>query len=121
MRVKPGTSEQSEQEAFVDYCGILGVPVVHVPNEGKRTKSYGAAMKRAGMRKGFPDLFIPLPRGEYHGLFIEMKHGKNNATDEQIYWLRLLSYNGYKVAIAREFEGAKAVLNDYLRTKGETK
>lgn len=33
----------------------------------------GARAKKAGMKAGVPDIFIPVPTSDYHGLFIEMK------------------------------------------------
>ena len=63
--------EDSDQEAVIEYCEIRGIPIVHIPNEGKRTVSYGAKLRRMGMKKGFPDLFIPKAAKGKHGLFIE--------------------------------------------------
>ena len=55
------------------YCNLLGIDVVHIPNEGKRSYQYAARLKRIGMQKGFPDLLFPYPRKNAHGLYIEMK------------------------------------------------
>lgn len=66
-------TESSEQQAVIEYCSYCGIDVVHIPNEGKRSERYGAELKRLGMRKGFPDLFIPQSKKGYHGLFIELK------------------------------------------------
>ena len=75
-------TEDGEQEALIMYCDLAGIPVVHIPNEGKRSTAYGARMKRIGLRSGFPDLFFPVARGGFHGLFVEMKVGSNRATVE---------------------------------------
>ena len=37
-----------------------------------------------------PDLFLPVGRGSYHGLFIELKYGKNKPTEKQTEWLKSL-------------------------------
>lgn len=108
------SSETAEQEAVVEYCDLMRIPVVHIPNEGKRSASYGAQLKRAGMRKGFPDLFIPVPRKGYHGLFIEMKFGKNKTTAEQDKWLALLNSQGYLAVVCRGFEEAVTALKKYF-------
>ena len=101
------SSEDAEQEAVVEYCDLLHIPIVHIPNEGKRSLSYAARMKRMGLRSGFPDLLVPLARGGYHGLFIEMKYGKNKTTKEQKEWLERLSAEGYACAVC--YNAAEAI------------
>lgn len=110
-----GRSEGTEQEAVVEFCDWLKIPVVHIPNEGPRSASYGARLKRMGMRKGFPDLFIPLARLGYHGLFIEMKYGKGKTTMEQDEWLARLSSAGYAVKVCKGAEAAKQAILRYTR------
>ena len=114
------SSEELEQVMVVEWCDLKKIPVVHVPNEGKRSAAYAARLKRIGMRPGFPDLFIPLARGRYHGLFIEMKHGSGRASGAQESWLRLLSREGYAVSISYGFDAAKRVIEKYINL-GEEK
>lgn len=52
----------------------------HIPNGGSRNKREAANLKRQGVRAGVPDLCLPVARGDYHGLYIELKYGKNTAT-----------------------------------------
>ncbi len=111
------SSEDAEQEAVVEYCDLLHIPIVHIPNEGKRSLSYAARMKRMGLRSGFPDLFVTLARGGYHGLFIEMKYGKNKTTKEQKEWLELLSTEGYACAVCYNAAEAIKVIENYNRRK----
>ena len=111
------SSEDAEQEAVVEYCDLLHIPIVHIPNEGKRSLSYAARMKRMGLRSGFPDLLVPLARGGYHGLFIEMKYGKNKTTKEQKEWLELLSAEGYACAVCYNAAEAIKTIESYNRRK----
>ena len=46
--------------------------------------------KRCGMKKGYPDLFLPVKRGEHNGLFIELKVGENKPSPEQLEWAEQL-------------------------------
>lgn len=109
------SSEDDEQEAVVEYCDLLHIPIVHIPNEGKRSLSYAARMKRMGLRSGFPDLFVPLAIGGYHGLFIEMKYGKNKTTKEQKEWLERLSAEGYACAVCYNAAEAINTIEKYNR------
>lgn len=52
----------------------------HVPNEGKRSVYTGARMRSEGLRAGVPDICLPVAKKRYHGLFVEMKVGKNKPT-----------------------------------------
>ena len=111
------SSEDAEQEAVVEYCDLLHIPIVHIPNEGKRSLNYAARMKKMGLRRGFPDLLVPLARGGYHGLFIEMKYGKNKTTKEQKEWLERLSAEGYACAVCYNAAEAIKTIENYNRRK----
>ena len=111
------SSEDAEQEAVVEYCDLLHIPIVHIPKEGKRSLSYAARMKRMGLRSGFPDLLVPLARGGYHGLFIEMKYGKGKTTKEQEEWLSCLNSQGYRAVVCRGSGEALAEINSYIGRK----
>ena len=110
-----GANETTEQIAVVNYCQAIGVPIVHIPNEGKRSAVTGAQLKRMGMRRGFPDLFIPLARRGFHGLFIEMKYGKGRLSTEQREWLSRLSDEGYGVCVCYSADEAIGKINKYIK------
>lgn len=61
--------------------------ILHFPNEGKRSVSYGRMLKSLGMRKGVVDLFIAVPKHGYGGAWIELKSTDGNLTKEQIEFL----------------------------------
>jgi hypothetical protein len=109
-----GASEISEQEVVVEYCDLRDIPIVHIPNEGKRSVSYGAKMKRAGMRKGFPDLFLPIARRGFHGFVIEMKFDKGKLSPDQIKWLRKLKKEGYATSVCYGADEAIRMIEKYL-------
>jgi hypothetical protein len=75
-----------------------------------------AILERAGAKKGVPDMLLPVARQGYHGLFIELKHGKNRASAEQLLWIAELERQGYLAVVCREAEGAIAELKEYLGT-----
>ena len=85
-----------------------------IPNGGKRHVAVARKLKAEGVKAGVPDLFLPVPRHGYHGLFIELKYGKNRPTPHQWRWLEQLAHQGYKTVVCWGFMDAKAVLIDYL-------
>lgn len=108
------SNETYEQIAVIDYCDINGIPVFHVPNEGKRSAKTGKMMKRMGLRNGVPDLIFPISKRGFHGLAIEMKYGKNKPTEKQLEWLDLLNANGYKAVVCYGFDEAKETIDWYM-------
>ena len=44
----------------------------HVKNETQGGARQVAMDKAMGVKKGVPDLCLPVPRGTYHGLYIEL-------------------------------------------------
>ena len=109
------SSEDEEQAAVIEYCKLRGIPVVHITNEGKRSVSFAARLKRLGMQPGFPDLVIFHARAGYHGLAIEMKNGANKPTKEQKEWLSILAREGYATAVCYSFLEAVQVIDAYER------
>ena len=71
-------------------------------------------MVQEGMNSGVPDICIPISRGGYHSLYIELKHGKNKPTPNQKCWLEMLNEHGNRAIVCHEFEGARAAILDYL-------
>lgn len=62
-----------------------------------------------------PDLFLPAARGGYHGLFIELKYGKNKTTAKQDEWLEKLNKQGYAVSICYGCNEAIEKILKYLK------
>lgn len=88
------------------------------PNGGYRPISVAIAMKETGTKPGVPDAFLPVPKGIYHGLYIEMKRIKGGAVSiEQKKWINGLRANGYRVEVCKGFEAARDVILDYLGGK----
>ena len=109
------SSEAEEQKVVVQWCDLRKIPIAHIPNEGKRSVAYAALLKAMGLRKGFPDLIVTLPKGGYHGLFIEMKYDKGKPSPEQKEWIHLLRSHGYAVAVCYDANEAIKTISDYLK------
>lgn len=87
----------------------------HIKNEDRQaTAAVIAIDKAAGVKKGVPDLCLPVARGGWHGLYIEMKAPGGRPTQEQLWWLEELMKQGYYAAICCGWEAATMTLSDYL-------
>ena len=117
-------TESGEQQALIEWADLQAHKhkelkmLVHIPNEGKRSREYGAELKRMGLRAGFPDLFLAVPKLVdgvlYGGLFIEMKVKGNKCTENQKKWLRRLTEQGYKTEVCYGCNEAIKVIKEYL-------
>lgn len=67
----------------------------HIPNGGTRDVVEAKHLKQQGVKSGVPDLCLPVPRGQYHGLYIEMKTESGHTSDEQEWWGERLQAQGY--------------------------
>ena len=115
--------EEAEQAAIIEWAEYekRKYPelelLYHVPNGGKRDARTAAILKRCGVKSGVPDLVLPVARCGYHGLYIELKAGKNRTSKNQDMWLENLRKQGYFTAVAYGFEEATSLILRYL--KGE--
>jgi hypothetical protein len=89
----------------------------HIPNGGSRNKIEAANLKRQGVKPGVPDLDLPVARGGYHGLRIEMKTETGRETPEQIWWREKLTEQGYFATVCHGFESAKRTIEWYLNLR----
>lgn len=115
------SGETEEQAALVEWAdktvinGILvGNFLIHIPNEGKRGPKAAADTKRLGLRPGVPDLFLAIPSGKYHGLWIEMKAKTGKVTSRQKEWIERLCDVGYQAHVCNGYNEAKKVIVNYL-------
>ena len=83
---------------------------------GARTSMREAIrLKETGYKKGFPDLFIYEPRGDHHGLAIELKKDSGGrVSPSQKEWQQALEMRGYKATVAKGYAEAVRVLEWYL-------
>lgn len=86
-------------------------------NAGRRHRLAGYELQEQGMLAGVCDLFLPLPMGRYHGLYIEMKSSVTGGrpTAEQIIFMNWGERAGYCVAVAYDAQPAIALLEWYCR------
>lgn len=85
----------------------------HCPNGGTRNKGEAAKLKQMGVKAGVSDLHLPIPKGIYCGLYIEMKYGDNRQTREQKEFLSDMARVGHFVATCYTAEDATGIIRDY--------
>lgn len=87
----------------------------HIPNEGKRAAYQGARLKAMGLKAGVPDLCLPVARGGYHALYIELKAPKNSyLSNHQRVWLDNLKAAGNYACCCHGWEEAADMIDWYL-------
>jgi hypothetical protein len=74
-------------------------------------------MARAGLRKGVPDICIPVSNNKYHSLYIEMKVKPNKPTDAQLEWLSDLMALGNYACICWSAGEAIEMVAKYISNK----
>lgn len=113
--------EATEQATLFEWVALQAkrLPelelLYHIPNGGSRNKIEAANLKRQGVKAGVPDLCLPVAKGAYHGLYIEMKANNNTPSTEQSEWLMRLSQQGYFVAVCWGWPQAADVIQKYMK------
>lgn len=142
---KPTSEEWMIQETlkdwfFIEYGRRFPKAFAAIPNGEYRPWSTAKRLKRQGVLKGMPDIFIALPRKEeyeltlwqprgqitkfqtkwFHGLFIELKTDivqnkrKPQTSPDQTEMLRLLNERGYEAFLCYGFDEAQNVIKKYM-------
>ena len=118
------TSEEIVQQQVIEWVNyqIGKYPELallhHVPNGMFRHKATAAKLKRLGVKAGVPDLSLPVSRGGFHGLWIELKREKGGTVSTaQSEWIAALIEQGYRVGVCNGFDAAKALIERYMDGK----
>ena len=85
-------------------------------SDGTKTRfsKEGYKLKREGMTKGIPDVSFPVPRGPYHGLYIEHKTTSGTVSPDQKRKISLLLQQGYHVVLSRDAITSIDLVKAYL-------
>jgi hypothetical protein len=133
-RPPPVPREEVEQQilfAWLDVAKWRGVPLGQLCYAVPNGAMYGAdmrlariqagKMRRTGLKRGVPDVVVPIAAGPYHGLYIELKrrNGYNaQHTPEQRGWQARLRWLGHEVRVAEGGDHAKQIVTNYLARTG---
>mgnify|MGYP003512709913 CR=1 FL=1 len=124
--IKPRTKHNAQPEA-IEQAKVIAwaranennypyLWMLHSSLNGvKMTKAQAGRAIAQGMLSGVPDLFLPVPKNGYHGLFIEMKYGSNKVTKNQEKFLQNAANVGYSVVVCYSANEAIKRIEDYYQ------
>jgi len=115
-----GRSEYSEQCAIFNWVKFRSKKIPELDllyasaNGGKRNLTVAVKLKKSGVRAGIPDLTLPIARGGYHALYIELKIKGGSVSKVQKKWIEKLRAQHNKVEVCFGFEEAAMLIEKYL-------
>ena len=118
-------SEYNEQCCVMDWAEAMTprypeLALLNSSANGVRVPiGLAVKMKKAGLKKGYPDLFLPVPRGKFHGLYVEQKIKGGRQSEEQKWWEARLRQLGYAYFLCWDSRATCEVIEGYL--KGDMK
>lgn len=125
VNTAPVPTESVEQQALFRWAAYQrgAYPdlalMYHVPNGGSRSRAEAGRFKAEGVQAGVPDICLPVARGIYHGLYIELKRrdgGRLHPAQRQ--WLDALTKQGYAAVVCMGWEDAVNEITKYLKSEG---
>lgn len=113
--------ESTEQRALFEWAAYAAARhpelrlLFHIPNGGSRNVIEAHNLKLQGVRAGVPDICLPVPRGPYAALYIELKRTqRGRVSDAQRGWLEALNRAGNKAVVCNGWEAARQTILEYL-------
>lgn len=113
--------ESEEQQALFAWAAMMEhkypelALLVAIPNGGLRNMPEAVNFKAEGVRKGFPDMILPVARGGYHSLAIELKRQDGGRlAPEQKDWLEALNAQGWLAVVKKGAAEAIECITKYL-------
>lgn len=135
-------SEHDEQVALFQFLKTIeskhpAIQYIYaIPNGGLRRKGVAGKLKAEGVKSGVLDVHVPSSGVDltwengavvadkietYHGLWIEMKFGRNTLSDNQKWFKAGMEELGHKVVICYNWRDAANEIMRYLGIEGVIK
>lgn len=112
--------ESDEQQALFVWSKLAQaqhpeLSLLHsIPNGGKRNRLEAIRLKREGALAGVSDIFLPVSRGGFHGLYIELKVKDGKPSSNQKWWIAETTKQGYFSTVCFGWVEASEVIKKYL-------
>lgn len=86
-----------------------------IPNGGARSPATAGRLKAEGVMQGVPDICLPVARGGFHSLWLELKAqgGRLSAAQQDV--INRLLAAGHQVVVAFGWEEARQAIEAYLQ------
>lgn len=113
--------ETLEMITIFDYLRVkkLDNYIFHIANERKTSAYGGSILKRMGVKPGVSDIFVAIPRKPYHGMFLEVKAGKNKPTNLQENFIKNMGEQGYYAIWCLGAKASIEAIEAYLLLKND--
>jgi len=115
------SNESTQQIEFIKFCQDMynrGIKhfkwIHHTPNGGFRDKKTAVKLAREGVKSGVWDIFVPMPRFQKAGLYIEFKWGSSLSDTQKEFHDDLKDY--FHFAICRTPKSAKDLVMAYFQS-----
>jgi hypothetical protein len=119
-RKKSQNIESKTQIACVSWFDSQFPPIKNmlfaIPNGGKRGVVTASIMKAEGVRRGSPDLFLSIPKLNYHGMYIEMKTEDGKLKPEQQQFRDVVVSFNYHHVVCRSVDDFVREVSRYLQS-----
>ena len=119
-------NEHDIQKAVIRWARLFGqkqypeLELLHSIPNGAHLKSGGRGwvkLEAEGALSGIPDLHLPVPKGQYASLYIEIKKEGGKVSKKQRYIMNLLEWHKNKTIVCYSAEDAIKELVGYCETK----
>lgn len=115
--------ESAEQQYIFKWANFMQpkypeLRLLHsIPNGGYRDKITAGILKAEGVKAGVPDIHLPIPRGGYASLYIELKamdskHKKGSLSQQE--FLQLAQQHGNYAVICVGWNEATETIEKYI-------
>lgn len=113
-------NESDEQIALFQWSKLMEgqhpeLKLLHsIPNGGKRNRLEAIRLKKEGALAGVSDIFLPVARQGFHGLYVELKVKGGKTSDNQEWWIAQVSKQGYLATVCFGWTEASKFIKGYL-------
>lgn len=116
---RPHVTEHDEQQAVFDWATFFQCqhPELNLLLANANGQYRPGQRMEAGLKAGVPDIQLPIARGPYIGLWIELKVDSRQPSIKQLDWLHLLETHGHKTLVCQGANQTIIAIQAYLALK----
>lgn len=114
--------EETEAINFFQHAQHIykfGPLFFHIASEGVASLHRRSLLKQAGLQPGIADYILAMPKGKYHGMFLELKRVKKSSSSiskEQSDFLLAVEKQGYFACVCYGWKAAIEAIDEYMKS-----